>query len=128
MKLLSHVRLFVTPWTVAYKVPPSMEFSRQEYWSGLPYPSQGIFPTQGSNLGLLHCKQVLLPSEPPGKPGRTLKCYLFHSLCIFLLIFGRTPKILVDLLMNHMESELYFLRSTKGKQLIIRKFFSFLNV
>lgn len=60
--------------------------------------------------------------------GRTLKCYLFHSLCIFLLIFARTPKILMDLLMNHMESELYFLRSTKGKQLIIRKNFSFLNV
>ena len=38
MKLLSHVWLFVTPWTVAYHSPPSMGFSRQEYWSGLPFP------------------------------------------------------------------------------------------
>ena len=39
VKSLSHVRLFVTPWTVAYQAPPSMGFSRQEYWSGLPFPS-----------------------------------------------------------------------------------------
>ena len=36
---LSHVQLFATPWTVAYQAPPSMGFSRQEYWSGLPFPS-----------------------------------------------------------------------------------------
>ena len=39
MKSLSHVRLFMTPWTAAYQAPPSMGFSRQEYWSGLPLPS-----------------------------------------------------------------------------------------
>ena len=39
VKLLSHVRLFVTPWTAAYQAPPSMGFSSQEYWSGLPLPS-----------------------------------------------------------------------------------------
>ena len=39
VKLLSHVRLFVTPWTAAYQAPPPMEFSRQEYWSGVPLPS-----------------------------------------------------------------------------------------
>ena len=39
VKLLSHVQLFVTPWTVAYQAPPSMGFSRQEYWSGVPLPS-----------------------------------------------------------------------------------------
>ena len=41
MKSLSRVRLFVTPWTVAYQASPSMGFSRQEYWSGLPFPSPG---------------------------------------------------------------------------------------
>ena len=41
VKLLSRVRLSVTPWTVAYQAPPSMGFSRQEYWSGLPFPSPG---------------------------------------------------------------------------------------
>ena len=39
VKSLSRVRLSATPWTVAYQAPPSMEFSRQEYWSGLPFPS-----------------------------------------------------------------------------------------
>ena len=47
LKSLSRVRLFATPWTVAYKAPPSMEFSRQEYWSGLPFPSPGDLPDPG---------------------------------------------------------------------------------
>ena len=46
--------LFAIPWTVAHQAPLSMEFSRQEYWSGLPFPSPGIFPTQELNLHLLH--------------------------------------------------------------------------
>ena len=41
LKLLSRVGLFATPWTVAYQAPPSMGFSRQEYWSGVPLPSLG---------------------------------------------------------------------------------------
>ena len=44
MKSLSSVQLFVTPWTVAYHAPPSMGFSRQEYWSGLPFPSPEDLP------------------------------------------------------------------------------------
>ena len=44
VKSLSRVQLFVTPWTVAYQAPPSMGFSRQEYWSGLPFPSPGDLP------------------------------------------------------------------------------------
>ena len=46
--------LTVAPWTVNRQAPLSTEFSRQEYWSGLPFPLQGIFPTQGSNSHLLH--------------------------------------------------------------------------
>ena len=42
VKSLSHVRLFATPWTAAYQAPPSMGFSRQEYWSGVPSPSPSI--------------------------------------------------------------------------------------
>ena len=41
VKSLSRVQLFATPWTVAYQAPPSMGFSRQGYWSGLPFPSPG---------------------------------------------------------------------------------------
>ena len=44
---LSRVRLFVTPWTVAYQAPPSMGFSRQEYWSGVPFLSPGDLPNPG---------------------------------------------------------------------------------
>ena len=47
------------PWTIACQAALSMESLRQEYWSGLPLPSQGIFPTQGLNLGLLHCRRIL---------------------------------------------------------------------
>ena len=56
---LSCVRLFATPWAVAYQAPLSVRFSRQEYWSGLPFLLQEIFPTQGSNPGFLHCRQAL---------------------------------------------------------------------
>ena len=67
VKSLSHAQLFVTPWTVAYQAPPSMGFSRQEYWS-TRFLLQGIFPTQGSNPGLPNCRQMLYCPEPPGKP------------------------------------------------------------
>ena len=56
---LSHMQVFATPWTVAHQAPLSMGFSRQEYWSGLPSPSQGIFLIQGSNPGLLHYRQTV---------------------------------------------------------------------
>ena len=52
-------RTLVTPWTVAHQAPLSMGFSRQEYWSGLPFPSPGDLPTQESNLGVLHYRQIL---------------------------------------------------------------------
>ena len=47
MKSLSHVQLFVTSWTVAYQAPPTMGFSRQEYWNGLPYPPPWDLPDPG---------------------------------------------------------------------------------
>ena len=52
-------------------IQQSMEFSRPGYWSGQPLPSPGIFPTQGSNSGLPHCRQIYLPDEPQGKPKNT---------------------------------------------------------
>ena len=47
VKSLSPVRLFATPWTVAHQAPPSMGFSRQEYWSGVPFPFPGDLPDPG---------------------------------------------------------------------------------
>ena len=51
VKSLSRVRLFATPWTIAYRAPPSMGFSRQEYWSGLPFPSPGDLLDPGIESG-----------------------------------------------------------------------------
>ena len=65
---LSCVRLFATPWTVAYQAPPSMGFSRQEYWNGLPFPSPGDLPNPGIEPGSPALQADSLPSEPPGKP------------------------------------------------------------
>ena len=68
MKLLSPVPLFATPWTVAHQAAQSMEFSRQEYWSGLPFPSAGDLPKPGIEPGSPTLQADALPSEPPGKP------------------------------------------------------------
>ena len=65
---LSRVPLFATPWTVAYQAPLSMEFSRQEYWSGLPFPSPGNLPHPGIEAGSPTLQADALPSNPPGKP------------------------------------------------------------
>ena len=59
---------FATLWTIACQAPLFMEFSRQEYWSGLPFPSPGIFWTQGSNLGLPHCGHILYCLNHQGSP------------------------------------------------------------
>ena len=68
MKLLSRVQLFATLWTVAYQAPLSMGFSRQKYWSGLPFPSPGDLPDPGIEPGFPALEADALTSEPPGKP------------------------------------------------------------
>ena len=67
VKSLSRVRLFATPWTVALQAPLSMGFSRQEYWSGLPFPSPGDLPNPGIEPGFPALQADALSSEPPGK-------------------------------------------------------------
>ena len=67
VKSLSHVRLFATPWTVAYQNPLSMGFPRQEYWSGMPFPSPGDPPDPGIELRSPALKADALLSETPGK-------------------------------------------------------------
>ena len=68
VKSLSRVRFFATPWTVAYQAPPSTGFSRQEWWSGLPFPSPGDLPDPEIEPGSPTLQAEALPSEPPGKP------------------------------------------------------------
>ena len=87
---LSHVRLFATPWSVSHQAPLSMGFSRQGYWSGLPFPSlgnlpnPGNFPNPGTEPSSLALEADCLPAEPPGKPlGATVLAsnpHLLHLL------------------------------------------------
>ena len=74
MKLLSRVRLFVTPWTVTYQAPLSMGFSGQEYWSGLPFPSPGDLPNPGIEPRSPALQTDALTSEPPGNAVQIRVC------------------------------------------------------
>ena len=79
VKTLSRVRLFATLWTVAYQAPPSMGFSRQESWSGLPFPSPGDLPNLGIEPESPALQAITLAFEPLGNPHvkpSTKNCYL----------------------------------------------------
>ena len=88
---LNHVWLFVIPWTVAKQAPLFTGFSRQGYWSGLPFPSPGDLPNPGIELGSPTLQADTLPSEPPGKPRpngtHTVKLFpeLTASSCMCLI-------------------------------------------
>ena len=68
VKSLSRVQLFATLWTIACQVPLCLGFFREEYWSGLPFPSPGDLPDPGIKPGSAALQADSLPSEPPGKP------------------------------------------------------------
>ena len=76
LKSLSPVQLFVTPWIVAHQAPLSMRFSRQEYWSGLPFPSPGDLPNPGIEPGSPTLEADALTSEPPGG-SKHIKMYFY---------------------------------------------------
>ena len=71
VQLCRCVQLFATPWIVAHQAPVSMEFSRQEYCSGLLFPSPWDLPDPGIKPGFPALQADSLPSEPPGKDRRT---------------------------------------------------------
>ena len=74
VRSFSHVRLFATSWIVAHQAPLSMGFSRQEYWSGLPFPSPGDLLDPGIKLRSPALQADALTSEPPGKPWKSESC------------------------------------------------------
>ena len=80
MQLLSHVRLFVTPWTVACQAPLSMECSKQEYWSGSPFPTPGDLPDPGMELASLVPSALadgFFTTAPPEKSSSVI--YFIYS-------------------------------------------------
>ena len=101
VKSLSRVRLFATPWTVAYQAPPSMGFSRQECWSGLPFPSPGDLPDPGIEPRSPALHADALPPKPKAfyygiDPLIYLYAFYFmvrflknhHSLCCLYILLG----------------------------------------
>ena len=78
---LSSVQLFVTPWTVAHQAPLSMGFSRQEYWSGLPFLSPGNLPDPGIKPWSSALQVDSLATEAPGKPYKELVIQSCLTLC-----------------------------------------------
>ena len=102
VKLLSHVRLLAIPWTVAYQVLPSVEFSRQEYWSGLPFPSPGDRPNPGNEPKSPALQADASLSEPPGKPYDS-SYVLENKVCVYYIfrkIFWKGSVEPGDLLFN----------------------------
>ena len=81
-KLISCVQFFAIPWTVAHQAPLSTEIPRREYWSGLSFPIQGIFPTQGLNPRLLHLLHWQVDSLPLALPGKPIVTTLFSKITI----------------------------------------------
>ena len=80
---LSRVRLFATPWTVAHHAPLSMGFSRQEYWSGLLFPSPEDLPNPGIKPGSPALQADALTSEPPGKSINPCYLAILHmAMCV----------------------------------------------
>ena len=79
MKSLSRAQFFATPWTVAYQVPLSVGFCRQEYWSGLPFPFLGDLPDSGIEPRSPALEADTLTSKPPGKPGVRGVCNFLGS-------------------------------------------------
>ena len=69
MYVLSHVQLFATPWAVACQAPLSMEFSKQEYWSELPFPTPGDLPDPGIKPKSLVLAGGFFITVPPGNPS-----------------------------------------------------------
>ena len=89
MKVKSHncVELFVTPWTLACKAPPSMEFSMKEYWDGFPFPSSEDLPDPGIKARSPALQADFLPSESPGKPIPMHNIFSYVSLNNYLRIY-----------------------------------------
>ena len=80
-------QVFATPWPVAHQAPLAMGFSRQEYWSGLPYPSPWILPSPGWNLHLLHWQAHSLPLS---HLRRNIYVYIYiytHTRMLFFRLF-----------------------------------------
>ena len=89
VKSLSRVWLFATPWTGAYQAPPSMGFSRQEYWSGFPFPSPRDLSDPGIKPRSPTLQADALTSEPSGKPPMLVRSCLKSFMLGFSIMWTK---------------------------------------
>ena len=108
VKLLSRVQLFGTPWTVAHQAPLSMGFSKQRYWSGLPFPSPGNLPNPRNEPGSPALPVDSLLSEPPGKPN-WYRCFqnVSHLNHVVFDLKGESLSLSVDLSLSFSQTHLH---------------------
>ena len=127
--LLCHVQLFATPSTVPCQAPLSMEFFRQEYWSGLPIPFAGHLSNPGIKLRLLHYRQILYHLSYQGSPACMVGKYKFSKCSVALdrwcIIFNLT-RWLNLLSLKHMT--LWFSWKKKKKENLFKKIIKFLLI
>ena len=117
VKSLSRVWLFATPWIVAYQALPSMGFSRQEYWNGLPFSSPGDLPNPGIEPGSPALQTDALLSEPPGKQWY---CTLNRLQCKSNFYMNWETKNLCNLLyFSNLEQSPHYLRGTPACILVL---------
>ena len=125
----------MTPWTVAHQAPQSMGFSRQEYWSGLPFPSPGDLPNPGIKPRSPALQVNALTSEPPGKPlhiclfsvplHQTENSWMTGPICLFhhsvlsqgRSRYGQKETLLPDTLPNFQKTNLNYSKTIKMNSL-----------
>ena len=118
VKLLSPVWLFATLWTVAYQAPLSMGFSRQEDWSGLPFPSPGDLPDPEIEPRPPTLEADTLTSEPPGKPNQVILYNLFNLAVSFFWFVKSSHNITSSKLLRCLNEYVKFW-AVRGDQQII---------
>ena len=91
-----------TPWIAACQPPLSVGISRQEYWTGLPFPSPGDLPTQGLNPGFLSCKQILYCLSHQGKISsqNCFHCITHITICCIFILIQFSVQVCVQIIIN----------------------------
>ena len=135
--MLSHVQLIVTPWTVVHQAPLSMGFPRQEYWSGLPFPSPGDLPDPGIEPASPALAGRFSTAEPPGKPSQLCSPLIFHqydwkvlklSVSCSLAFFPAVQSQLVSQQFQETSKKRHFIHDALGLIMIVANSFWTLTI
>ena len=131
--LLSYIRLFVTPWTIAHQVPLSMGFSKWEYWSGQPFPSRGDLSDPAIKPASPALAGGFFTTEPLGNPCDDITIFYFHheltfttlsnQSCTFQNIYSSMRIIIEVLVWSHLQLDPYLkMKQNRIKRITISSF------